>query len=165
MSYRRPIPHFVSGPLTPQDAQALNQLAEDVYRLAGGISATPPLAMSDDVGGLSVTWQQPNQIRDVTTDGFWGRITTAAGGSNGYSYGFIEQYQADDGTPSDMTNGRSGTQTVLPAVPVDKSTSVPLNSVVWLWLSQKKKCYNFSLGGSGGGGGNTGSTPIVTGVT
>jgi hypothetical protein len=141
--YRRP--HFVSGPLTPQDAQALNELAEQVYRLSGAFAPSPPLVMTAG----RIAWQHPNQLRDVTTDGFWARITGAPGGPNGTSYPWIEQLFDDNGQPSDMTGGRQGTATVLPAVPVpsvpaNASLVVPVNAIVFLFLSQTKRAYNFA---------------------
>lgn len=57
MGYRRVPPRFQSGQLTPQDAEALNQIAADLYRIVGGFSAAPPLIVQEDSNGVRIGLQ------------------------------------------------------------------------------------------------------------
>ena len=52
MGWGTPLPLFRSGILTPQDATALNRMAQDLYRLVGGFSADPPLVCREDATGV-----------------------------------------------------------------------------------------------------------------
>ncbi|MBY0523422.1 MAG: hypothetical protein K2R98_08480 [Gemmataceae bacterium] len=132
-------------------AEAENYLREDVeahgrVRGTGGF-LRGKILVTQGLAGIEVT-------HDIYVP-FWARITQQGDGVNAPldAYGWQEQKQDTPDVWGDHLEGRGGTLaasaaglTLNQAFPVDHSTSVPIGSVVQMWLADSGDYYLFTYG-------------------
>lgn len=130
-------PRLEPGQITRRQAAEWNAWAAEVSRMVAGLRTGPGLNSVQDSTGLTV-------LRGQNAE-FWAQIT---GSSTNGAYPF-QSMLWDSGSQKwvAIAGGLKGTATLGPANEVNKSTSVPLNSIVRVYNGPPAGQFWFTTGG------------------